>query len=676
MTRPAADLQYTAEHEWVAVDGDIATVGITAYAADKLGDVVYVDLPDGRARASPPARSSARSSRPSRSASCSRPSTARSSRSTRPSSTTRRSSTATRSAPAGSSRCEFTELPAAALARRVRRADRASESSPMPSHFADRHIGTDAAAQAAMLDAVGYDTVDALDGCRGARPRSASTPTTASAHPRGRDRARGARRAARARRHATACARSMIGLGYYDTITPAVIQRNVLENPSWYTAYTPYQPEISQGRLEALINFQTMVDRPHRPRRRRTRRCSTRRTAVVEGMLLARRASKSKRERVRRRRRRVPADEGAARATAPRPSASSSSSSTSPRSTPPSCPTAFGVFVQYPGASGRVWDPRAVIDAVKAHGGLAVVAADLLALTLLTSPGELGADVAVGTTPALRRADGLRRPARRLHGRARRPRAPAARPPGRRLAGCRAATPPTASACRPASSTSAARRRRRNICTAQVLLAVMASCTRSTTAPGGSSGSRSDVHRHAADSPARCGPRERRARARRRSSTRCRCACRDARPRSSPRPHEARHTCCARSTPTRVASLGRRDDDRRATLDAVLDASSASTPRRSAACRTARRDACPTLCSHERLPHAPGLQHAPLRDRHDALPQVPRRQGLRARPRHDPARLVHDEAQRGHRDGRRHLAGVRGHPPVRPRRPTSRATSS
>ncbi len=111
MTEPAADLKYTAEHEWIAVDGDIATIGITAYAADKLGDVVYVDLPKAGTIDRRAARWSARSSRPSRSASCSRPSTARSSRRTTPSSPTRRWSTATRSAPAGCIKVRFTELP-------------------------------------------------------------------------------------------------------------------------------------------------------------------------------------------------------------------------------------------------------------------------------------------------------------------------------------------------------------------------------------------------------------------------------------------------------------------------------------------------------------------------------------------------------------------------------------
>ena len=123
--------------------------------------------------------------------------------------------------------------------------------------FQDRHIGTDAAAQATMLAAVGYPTVDAL--VNAAVPPSihvkplerSSIPAAASE----RDALGELRRLAGKNR----VRRSMIGLGYYDTITPAVIKRNVLENPSWYTAYTPYQPEISQGRLEALINFQTMV---------------------------------------------------------------------------------------------------------------------------------------------------------------------------------------------------------------------------------------------------------------------------------------------------------------------------------------------------------------------------------------------------------------------------------
>ncbi|MHB1172544.1 MAG: aminomethyl-transferring glycine dehydrogenase [Lacisediminihabitans sp.] len=188
--------------------------------------------------------------------------------------------------------------------------------------------------------------------------------------------------------------RSMIGLGYYDTITPAVIKRNVLENPSWYTAYTPYQPEISQGRLEALINFQTMISDLTGLATANASMLDEG-TAVVEGMLLARRASKS------------PSnvfivDEDALPQTkallANRAGPVGITLVFSRLSTPAELPDAFGIFVQYPGASGRVWDPSAVIASIHGQGGLAVVAADLLALTLLTSPGELGADVAVGSS--------------------------------------------------------------------------------------------------------------------------------------------------------------------------------------------------------------------------------------------------------------------------------------
>ncbi|WP_436408547.1 aminomethyl-transferring glycine dehydrogenase [Agromyces chitinivorans] len=189
---------------------------------------------------------------------------------------------------------------------------------------------------------------------------------------------------------------SMIGLGYFGTITPAVIQRNVLENPSWYTAYTPYQPEISQGRLEAMLNFQTMVadltglDTANAS-------MLDEGTAVVEGMLLARRASKAKTARFV-----VDADalpqtlallrsraEAVGIELAELPLAETD---------PAGLGECFGVFAQYPGASGRIWDPSAVFEAVHAGGGIAVAAADLLATTLVTPPGELGADVAVGTS--------------------------------------------------------------------------------------------------------------------------------------------------------------------------------------------------------------------------------------------------------------------------------------
>ena len=123
--------------------------------------------------------------------------------------------------------------------------------------FSRRHIGTDAAAQATMLAELGHASMaDLMDA---AVPASIRLAPGASGLP-----AAATEREAIAELRALAgrnrVRRAMIGLGYYPTVTPAVIQRNVLENPSWYTAYTPYQPEISQGRLEALINFQTMIE--------------------------------------------------------------------------------------------------------------------------------------------------------------------------------------------------------------------------------------------------------------------------------------------------------------------------------------------------------------------------------------------------------------------------------
>jgi len=269
--------------------------------------------------------------------------------------------------------------------------------------FQDRHIGTDAAAQATMLGAVGYASVEAL--VDAAVPPSihvkplerSSIPPAASE----RDTIAELRQLARK----NTVRRSMIGLGYYDTVTPAVIKRNVLENPSWYTAYTPYQPEISQGRLEALINFQTMVSDLTGMTTANASMLDEG-TAVVEAMLLARRASGVDSNVFL-----VDADAlpqtkallanraealGIELVEVAFPEALEGNAASSASAT--GLPQAFGAVIQYPGASGRVWDPTAVIAAVKGQGGLAVVVADLLALTLLSSPGELGADVAVGTT--------------------------------------------------------------------------------------------------------------------------------------------------------------------------------------------------------------------------------------------------------------------------------------
>jgi glycine dehydrogenase len=273
--------------------------------------------------------------------------------------------------------------------------------------FADRHIGPTDAAQRTMLAALGLDTPGA-DGAlspvealmRQAVPASIYTgPSSDSPDAPSRIPSAASETEALAELRVLASRntvnRPMIGLGYYGTITPQVIQRNVLENPSWYTAYTPYQPEISQGRLEALINFQTMVAELTGLTTANASMLDES-TAVVEAMLLSRRASKSASTV-------FAVDADALPQTkamlATRAEALGIDIVTVDFAAGEELPAdLFGVFVQYPGASGRVWDPSAVFDAAHLSGALAVAAADLLALTLIASPGSLGADVAVGTT--------------------------------------------------------------------------------------------------------------------------------------------------------------------------------------------------------------------------------------------------------------------------------------
>ena len=187
----------------------------------------------------------------------------------------------------------------------------------------------------------------------------------------------------------------MIGLGYHGTVTPPVIRRHVLENPAWYTAYTPYQPEISQGRLEALLTFQTTVAdltglpvAGASPARRGHRRRRGHDPAAPREPLAPAPGSSSTSTRSRR--------PWPCWPPAPRRSASSSCRSTPPTASPTASSTVL--LLSYPGASGAVRDLRPLIAAAHERGALVAVAADLLALTLLTPPGELGADVAVGTT--------------------------------------------------------------------------------------------------------------------------------------------------------------------------------------------------------------------------------------------------------------------------------------
>ncbi|MBT3672845.1 MAG: aminomethyl-transferring glycine dehydrogenase [Porticoccaceae bacterium] len=186
--------------------------------------------------------------------------------------------------------------------------------------------------------------------------------------------------------------RSFIGQGYYGTITPNVIQRNILENPAWYTAYTPYQPEISQGRLEALINFQTMITDLTGMEISNASMLDEG-TAAAEAMALCQRMSKSKSmcffvdedcfpqtiEIIKTR-----AEPVGIEVKVGNPDEFSGD--------------AFGILLQYPGASGEVRNHRDIITKVQDKRGLVVMAADILSLVLLESPGSLGADVAIGSS--------------------------------------------------------------------------------------------------------------------------------------------------------------------------------------------------------------------------------------------------------------------------------------
>ncbi|MEO5994336.1 MAG: aminomethyl-transferring glycine dehydrogenase [Arthrobacter sp.] len=265
--------------------------------------------------------------------------------------------------------------------------------SPASTSFVDRHIGARRQSDVdAMLKAVGYDTVDGLVDTavpKGIRQDSPLQLTGALSE---------VEVLAELRKLAAKnqTAVQMIGQGYYDTVTPPVIRRNILEAPAWYTAYTPYQPEISQGRLEALLNFQTMVqDLVGLPIANASLLDEA--TAVAEAVLMMRRANKNKSAQggktvldadclpqtiaiVRGRAEALGFDVEVADLSTGLPEG-----------------VINGVVLQQPGASGRVFDHTAVIAEAKDRGALVTVAADLLSLTLITPPGEQGADIAVGS---------------------------------------------------------------------------------------------------------------------------------------------------------------------------------------------------------------------------------------------------------------------------------------
>ncbi len=257
-----------------------------------------------------------------------------------------------------------------------------------PDDFANRrHIGPSPAEMAEMLKAVGADSLDALIGQTvpaAIRQDSAlDWPALSEAALLER-----MRQVAAKNRVMT----SLIGQGYYGTVTPPAIQRNILENPAWYTAYTPYQPEIAQGRLEALLNYQTMVaDLTGLPVANASLLDEA--TAAAEAMAMARRQSKSKADAF-----------FVAHDLHPQTIAviETRAAPLGIRIVKASiddlqADQVFGAIFQYPGTYGHIRDLTPEIAALHAAGALAVVATDLLALCLLKEPGAMGADIAVGS---------------------------------------------------------------------------------------------------------------------------------------------------------------------------------------------------------------------------------------------------------------------------------------
>jgi glycine dehydrogenase len=256
--------------------------------------------------------------------------------------------------------------------------------------FVDRHIGPDLAEQTEMLKVLGFDSLEQLmaaavpDGIRSTEPLQLPVPADEEE----------AGRELRALAGRNRPLEPMIGLGYAGTVTPPVIRRNVLEDPAWYTAYTPYQPEISQGRLEALLNFQTMVaDLTGLPTANASLLDEA--TAAAEAMTLVRRANRKAAGPFV-----VDADALPQTVEVVRTRASAMGIDVVVADLAEGLPEGelCGVLVQYPGTSGRVWDPRELVEDAHERNALVVMAADVLALTLLEAPGTLGADVAVGST--------------------------------------------------------------------------------------------------------------------------------------------------------------------------------------------------------------------------------------------------------------------------------------
>ena len=526
-------------------------------------------------------------------------------------------------------------------------------------NFADRHIGPDADAVATMLKTIGVGSLDELAdkalpagildalSADGVAPGLDQLPQAATEEQ--------ALAELRALADANTVAVSMIGQGYYDTLTPPVLRRNILENPAWYTAYTPYQPEISQGRLEALLNFQTMVADLTGLEVANASMLDEG-TAAAEAMTLMHRAVRGPSNRLA-----VDADvyrqTAAVLATRAEPLGIEIVTADLRHGLPDG--EFFGVITQLPGAGGEVVDWTELVTEAHERGALVAIGADLLALTLITPPGEIGADVAFGSTQRFGVPMGFGGPhagylavhtnhARQLPG---------------RLVGV-SKDIDGAAAYRLSLQTREQHIRRdkatSNICTAQVLLAVIAAMYASYHGADGLAGIARRVH------------------------DRARTVAAGLSAAGIDVVHGRFFDTVLASVPGRAGQV--RDDaksrginvwlidddhisvscDEATTpehVDGVLAAFGAATAgdfNGADSKRRARR-------RHQdvRLPDASGVHPLSHRDRDDALPPIAGRQRYRVGPQHDSARLVHHETQCRSRNGADHLARVRPSASVR-----------
>ena len=463
--------------------------------------------------------------------------------------------------------------------------------------------------------------------------------------------------------------RSFIGQGYHGTHTPKVILRNVLENPAWYTAYTPYQAEISQGRMEALINFQTMIA-DLTGMEIANASLLDEATAAAEAMTLAKRSAKSRSNVFL-----VAGDCHPQTIAVVKTRAEPLGLTVKIGFVPDLMKEGdyFGVLAQYPSTTGLIHDMRPFAEQAHANGALFCVAADLLALTLLEAPGAWGADIVVGNSQRFGVPFGFGGPHAAFMG---------CKDAFKRSMPGRLVGVSVDSQGKPAYRLTLQTREQHirrekatsNICTAQVLLAVMASMYAVYHGPDGLTRIAQRVHRLTAifaeglkraglkvngtffDTLAIAGV----------DAAKVLASARDQgiNLREFSQRDVGEHA-------TQIVGVAFDETTTRADVETLWDVFGVQGERRrTRRRRRGRRDRDPDgPAPRDAVPDAPGVQRAPQRARDAALPALAGRQGPGDGPHDDPAGFVHDEAQRDERDDPGHLARVREHPPARARRP-------